>query len=155
MIASQGVGTIVLTNARKVEADYFGSHLIRRPEELREKLIEGLAQSGDVYVPNVVVAKRLKPFLEDELDAMFHPSGARLVAHPRMLEPAGTAESDGSQESRPSGRMAEVFRKRPKRTNLRTCLWLWDLKAAGTCGELATQERRRGSSEEAQESIRD
>ena len=43
--ASQmGVDTLVLTGAAKVEKDYFGSHLVRYPERLREALIEGLAQ---------------------------------------------------------------------------------------------------------------
>ena len=47
MIAQLGVGTLVLTAAAKVEKDYFGSHLIRHPEQLKELLEEGLTQ-----VPN-------------------------------------------------------------------------------------------------------
>lgn len=69
------------------QADYFGSHLIRDPASLRALLIEGLAQSGDVRVPRVVIAKRLKVFLEDDLDALLPlASSARLVAHPYAID---------------------------------------------------------------------
>ena len=95
MIASLGVGTIVLTNARKVEPDYFGSHLMRQPEAVRALLVEGCSQSGDVYVPKVVIARRLKPFLEDELDALMpRATTRRVVAHPRPLQFGDDAAGD-------------------------------------------------------------
>jgi len=74
------------------QPDYFGSHLIRDPASMRALLIEGLAQSGDVHVPRVVIAKRLKVFLEDDLDALLPRSTSkRLVAHPYAI--GGGAES--------------------------------------------------------------
>ena len=84
MISQMGVDQLVLTTAKKVPKDYFGSHLFRRPEELRRLLIEGLCQCGDVRIPKVTIAKRLKPFLEDELDNLFPPDEvARVIAHPK------------------------------------------------------------------------
>ncbi len=87
--SSLGVGTIVLSNAAKVDKGYFGSHLFRDPLEMRRKLVEGLMQSGDTALPHVIIAKRLKAFLEDEVEAMF-PSGThtRVVAHPRRSDEA-------------------------------------------------------------------
>ncbi len=46
MIAQLGVDNLILTNAAKVEKDYFGSHLIKYPEQLRAELVEGLTQVG-------------------------------------------------------------------------------------------------------------
>ena len=83
MIAQVGVDHLILSTAQKVPKDYFGSHLFRKPEELRKHLIEGLCQAGDVKLPKITIVKRLKPFLEDELDTIF-PSEtvARVIAHP-------------------------------------------------------------------------
>ena len=83
-IASQmGVSNIILCNAAKVQPDYFGSHLLRPPQKnMREALKAGLEQAGDVALPKVHVARRLKPFLEDELDHVC-PNTIRLVAHPQ------------------------------------------------------------------------
>ena len=86
-LASLGVGRIVLTNAEKVERQYFDTHWLA-PETVRALLSEGLEQSGDTHLPDVLVRKRLKPFIEDELDACFPPEGTRrLVAHPRAATP--------------------------------------------------------------------
>jgi RsmE family RNA methyltransferase len=79
-LAALGVGTVVLTNASKVERFYFDSHVVREGE-LRPYLLEGLAQAKDTRVPIVRVAKTLKPLVEDELDAIFGDA-ARLIADP-------------------------------------------------------------------------
>lgn len=88
MVASIGVDNLILCGARKVEADYFGSHLFREPSKLHDLLVEGLAQSGDVHVPKVHVAKRLDRFLTTgRLDVISPPArAARLVAHPAALD---------------------------------------------------------------------
>jgi 16S rRNA (uracil1498-N3)-methyltransferase len=87
MISMMGVEQIVLTGARKVPKDYFGSHLFRKPHVLRDKIIEGLCQAGDVRLPKVHVAKHLRFFLEDDLEATF-PKGeyARVIAHPKRVD---------------------------------------------------------------------
>jgi RsmE family RNA methyltransferase len=79
-LAALGVGTVVLTNAAKVERFYFDSHVVRE-DELRPYLLEGLAQAKDTRVPIVRVAKTLKPLVEDELDATFGQA-RRLLADP-------------------------------------------------------------------------
>ena len=79
-LAALGVGTVVLTNAAKVERFYFDSHVVREAE-LRPYLLEGLAQAKDTRVPVVRVAKTLKPLVEDKLDAIFGDA-QRLIADP-------------------------------------------------------------------------
>lgn len=83
MISMMGVDHLILTSAQKVPKDYFGSHLFRKPNEIRKLLIEGLCQAGDVKIPTVKVVNRLKPFLEDDLDVLFpKDEWARVIAHP-------------------------------------------------------------------------
>jgi RsmE family RNA methyltransferase len=87
MISQLGVDHLVLTSAQKVPKDYFGSHLFRKPQVLREKLIEGLCQSGDVILPHVHVCKSLNHFLEHDLDTIFpREEFARVVAHPQRKD---------------------------------------------------------------------
>jgi RsmE family RNA methyltransferase len=52
---------------------------------VRPRLIEGLEQAGDTRLPEVTVERRLKPFIEDELDEKF-PDTHRLLAHPEAGE---------------------------------------------------------------------
>lgn len=83
MISQMGVETLVLTEARKVPKDYFGSHLFRKPQLLTDLLIEGLCQSGDVQLPKVIITRNLSKFLRDELDEIFPVNEyARAIAHP-------------------------------------------------------------------------
>ena len=79
-LASLGIDRIVLVNAEKVERNYFDTHWLD-PETYRPRLIEGLEQSGETRMPEVLVRKRLKPFVEDELDKLFSDH-ARFIAHP-------------------------------------------------------------------------
>lgn len=79
-LAALGVGRIILTNAEKVERCYFDSHVIR-PDFFNKLLIEGLQQARDTRLPEVLIRKRLKPFLEDELDTLC-PETLRLTADP-------------------------------------------------------------------------
>ena len=89
--ASLGIDRIALVNAARVEKSYFDSHVLAQAEEL---FVFGLEQARDTRPPLLSVHERLKPFVEDELDALF-PSRARLVAHPaadaRGLAPEGRA----------------------------------------------------------------
>jgi RsmE family RNA methyltransferase len=87
MISQLGVDQLVLTSAQKVPKDYFGSHLFRKPEVLREKLIEGLCQAGDVRLPTVHIVRSLHHFLSDDLDSLFPTdSYARVIAHPKRKD---------------------------------------------------------------------
>ncbi len=78
--ASLGVDRIVLLNAARVEKSYFDSHVLAQIEDLLI-LGLGLEQARDTRLPEVMVRERFRPFVEDELEAIF-PHGARLLAHP-------------------------------------------------------------------------
>jgi len=80
-LASMGVGRIVLTNAAKVERNYFDTHWLE-PAGYEPLIREGLEQSGDTRMPQVGIRRRLKPFLEDELAREF-PGEHRFLFHPR------------------------------------------------------------------------
>ena len=80
ILASLGVGRILVSNAWKTERNYFDTHVLE-PEHVREGLIEGLQQARDTRVPQVSVHKQFKKLIEDKLDS-FGPYAARLVAHP-------------------------------------------------------------------------
>jgi 16S rRNA (uracil1498-N3)-methyltransferase len=79
-IAALGVGRIILTNAERVERDYFGAHIVSE-DTYRPLLIEGLQQARDTRLPIVSVHKRFRVLIEDELDGLVG-SGLRLVADP-------------------------------------------------------------------------
>ena len=101
MVAQIGIDQLVLTNAKKVPKDYFGSHIFRNPEVLRGLLVEGLAQCGDVRLPNVTVTKRLKIFMEDELDEIFPPDEfVRVIAHPERKSVDGEVIAEGDKVKR-------------------------------------------------------
>ena len=84
MISQMGVDHLILTEARKVPKDYFGSHLFRKPEQLTERLVEGLCQAGDVKLPKVHIVRHLSNFLNNDLDRIFPVDNyARVIAHPQ------------------------------------------------------------------------
>ena len=68
VLSMMGVGKIILIDAEKVEKDYFGSHLFRRPEAVRAGFIEGLSQSDvDCHIPELLVRRRLKKFQRQKI----------------------------------------------------------------------------------------
>jgi len=79
-LAALGVGRIILANAEKVERYYFDSHVLQ-PDFYNARLIEGLQQARDTLLPYVRIVKELKPFMEDEFDALY-PSARRFLADP-------------------------------------------------------------------------
>lgn len=79
-LAALGVGRIVLLRAEKVERYYFDSHVLD-PEFYTKLLIEGLQQAKCIHLPEVLIRSRFKPFVEDELDALF-PKHLKLLADP-------------------------------------------------------------------------
>ena len=80
VLASLGVGRILISNAWKTERNYFDTHVLE-PDHIRAGLIEGLQQARDTRLPQVSVHKQFKKLVEDKLDS-FGPYAARLVAHP-------------------------------------------------------------------------
>lgn len=79
-LAALGVGRIILTNAERVERNYFDTHVLDE-ESYRPLLIEGLQQARDTRLPHVTVHRQFRKLVEDELAALV-PAGVRLVAHP-------------------------------------------------------------------------
>ena len=88
-LAALGVGRIILTNAERVERNYFDTHVLS-PECYRPLLIEGLQQARDTRLPLVSIHRQFKVLVEDELDELFG-RGLRLVAHPGAARPVGEA----------------------------------------------------------------
>ena len=79
-LAALGVGRIILTNAARVERNYFDTHVLDE-DTYRPLLIEGLQQAGDTRLPRVSIHRQFRILVEDELGAP--PDGERrLVAHP-------------------------------------------------------------------------
>ena len=78
--AALGVGQIILTNASRVERDYFDTHVLT-DACYRPLLIEGLQQAQDTRVPLVSVHRQFRILVEDRLDDLFR-TGVRLVADP-------------------------------------------------------------------------
>jgi RsmE family RNA methyltransferase len=79
-VAALGVGQVILTNAARVERDYFGAHAVDAAV-FTPLLIEGLQQARDTRLPTVSIHRRLKVLVEDDLDTLF-PDGIRVVAQP-------------------------------------------------------------------------
>jgi RsmE family RNA methyltransferase len=79
-MAALGVGRIIVTNAARVERNYFDAHVLR-PESYRPLLLEGLQQAQDTRLPIVSIHRQFKVLIEDELDGL-SANARRLVAHP-------------------------------------------------------------------------
>jgi RsmE family RNA methyltransferase len=79
-LAALGVARVVLTNAARVERDYFDTHVVT-PSCYRPLLVEGLQQARDTRLPCVSIHRRFRVLVEDELDALC-PNTIRVVAHP-------------------------------------------------------------------------
>ncbi|MCO5044293.1 MAG: 16S rRNA (uracil(1498)-N(3))-methyltransferase [Verrucomicrobia bacterium] len=88
-LAALGVGRIFLTNAARVERNYFDTHVLD-PAFFTPLLIEGLQQAQDTHLPEVSIHRRLKPLIEVEQAALSDIS-IRLIAHPYAHEQAREA----------------------------------------------------------------
>jgi RsmE family RNA methyltransferase len=91
--AAMGVKRLVLLGSWRVEKSYFASPLLA-PDALRAELLLGLEQGRDTVLPEVSVRRLFKPFVEDELEALF-PERTRLLAHPVGAAPLEARSPDG------------------------------------------------------------
>jgi RsmE family RNA methyltransferase len=91
--AAMGVKRIALVGSFRVEKSYFGSPFLSE-EALRAELLLGLEQGRDTVLPEVIVHRFFKPFVEDALDAAL-PAPARLLAHPAGAAPLEAAAPRG------------------------------------------------------------
>ena len=78
--AEIGIAKLVLLNTWKVDKSYWQTPSLET-EALRGFLREGLEQARDTVLPEVILARRFKPFVEDELPALLQNSRG-LLAHP-------------------------------------------------------------------------
>ncbi len=88
-IATLGVKDLYLINSYRVEKSYWQTPFLQ-PDAIREHLLLGLEQGCDTRLPQVHLAKRFKPFVEDEMPELIANSRA-LVAHPYTQEPCPRA----------------------------------------------------------------
>ena len=90
--AALGVGQIILTNAERVERQYFDTHVLAEAC-YRPLLIEGMQQARDTRLPLVSIHRQFKVLLEDRLDMLFS-EGLRLVADPHAATSIGSAVAE-------------------------------------------------------------
>ncbi|TDQ35317.1 16S rRNA (uracil(1498)-N(3))-methyltransferase [Thiopseudomonas denitrificans] len=79
-IAAMGVQRLVLVNSFRVEKSFWQTPWLQE-DSIREQLLLGLEQACDTVLPEVILEKRFKPFVEDRLPALA-AANLKLVAHP-------------------------------------------------------------------------
>ncbi len=79
-----GARRIILVNSARVEKSYWQTPFLAE-DAVRKQLLLGLEQARDTVLPDVLVRKLFKPFVEDELPELSRET-LRLVAHPAATE---------------------------------------------------------------------
>lgn len=79
-ISAMGVPRVVLLNSYRVEKSFWQTPFLE-PAAIREQLILGLEQARDTVLPEIIIEKRFKPFVEDRLPALA-ASSLGLIGHP-------------------------------------------------------------------------
>ena len=98
-LAALGVGQIIVTNAARVERNYFDTHVLTAAC-YRPLLIEGLQQARDTRLPAISIHRQFRVLVEDELDRLVPvaPRAVRLAAHPGDARTIADALRDRSAE---------------------------------------------------------
>jgi len=78
--AMLGVKKIIILNFNRVEKSLWNSSSLK-PQAITDQLVLGLEQAKDTVMPEVILKKAFKPFVQDELSILIEGSLA-LVAHP-------------------------------------------------------------------------
>lgn len=89
--ATMGVKKIIFLHSQRVEKSYWQTPALN-PEAIHEQLILGLEQGKDTVLPEVVLEKRFKPFVEEQLPELCKQS-LGLVAHPQPKTPTHPLDS--------------------------------------------------------------
>lgn len=84
-VAAMGVPRVVLVNSYRVEKSFWQTPFLE-PEAIRQQLILGLEQARDSVLPQIVIEKRFKPFVEDRLPTITEGT-LGLVGHPGNYPP--------------------------------------------------------------------
>ncbi|MFJ3467518.1 16S rRNA (uracil(1498)-N(3))-methyltransferase [Pseudomonas sp. NPDC090201] len=88
-VATMGVPRVILVNSYRVEKSFWQTPFLT-PASIRENLILGLEQARDSVLPEIVIEKRFKPFVEDRLPAIVDGT-LGLVGHPGDFPPCPRA----------------------------------------------------------------
>ncbi|NWL80803.1 16S rRNA (uracil(1498)-N(3))-methyltransferase [Pseudomonas taiwanensis] len=91
-VAAMGVPRLVLLNSYRVEKSFWQTPFLD-PAAIREQLILGLEQARDTVLPEVVIEKRFKPFVEDRLPQLTAGT-LGLVGHPGDHPPCPRAVNE-------------------------------------------------------------
>ena len=91
-VATMGVAKVILVNSYRVEKSFWQTPFLE-PEAIREQLILGLEQARDTVLPEIVIEKRFKPFVEDRLPTIAEGT-LGLVGHPGNFPPCPRALSE-------------------------------------------------------------
>ncbi|MHC6227801.1 16S rRNA (uracil(1498)-N(3))-methyltransferase [Pseudomonas sp. X10] len=79
-VATLGVPRLILVNSYRVEKSFWQTPFLT-PGAIREQLVLGLEQARDTVLPEVIIEKRFKPFVEDRLPAIADGT-VGLIGHP-------------------------------------------------------------------------
>jgi RsmE family RNA methyltransferase len=79
-VATMGVPKVILLNSYRVEKSFWQTPFLE-PAAIREQLILGLEQARDSVLPEIIIEKRFKPFVEDRLPQLVEGT-LGLVGHP-------------------------------------------------------------------------
>ncbi|MCQ2994897.1 16S rRNA (uracil(1498)-N(3))-methyltransferase [Pseudomonas quasicaspiana] len=79
-VATMGVSKVILLNSYRVEKSFWQTPFLE-PQAIREQLILGLEQARDSVLPEIIIEKRFKPFVEDRLPQLAQGT-LGLVGHP-------------------------------------------------------------------------
>lgn len=88
-VATMGVSKVILVNSYRVEKSFWQTPFLE-PEAIRENLILGLEQARDTVLPEIIIEKRFKPFVEDRLPQLAAGT-LGLVGHPGNYPPCPRA----------------------------------------------------------------
>ncbi|MFZ3280751.1 16S rRNA (uracil(1498)-N(3))-methyltransferase [Pseudomonas sp.] len=91
-VATMGVSKVILVNSYRVEKSFWQTPFLE-PAAIREQLILGLEQARDTVLPEIIIEKRFKPFVEDRLPAITEGT-LGLVGHPGNYPPCPRALSE-------------------------------------------------------------
>ena len=92
-----GVRRFHLIRSRRVEKSFFQSPVLA-PDKIRALLLEGMEQAMDTWLPEVIIHRQFKPFVEDILPTL---AGQGLIAHPE----AGGAITEAPVTGEPGQRL--------------------------------------------------
>lgn len=88
-ISAMGVPRVVLLNSYRVEKSFWQTPFLEAMA-IREQLMLGLEQARDTVLPEIIIEKRFKPFVEDRLPALTAGS-LGLIGHPGAYPPCPRA----------------------------------------------------------------